>query len=104
MKLRVNARDINRLVGETVQQIARRFERDLRAFLDANHHRTGLLAGSIHTEAGPDGQAVVGSDVPYAGFFEGKTGAVAKFTADWLQRGAADAAKAGKAAANRSLP
>ena len=70
MKLRVNARNINRLVGQTILGTARRFEKDLRAFLDEHHHRSGLLASSIATEAGADGEAVVGSDVPYAGFFE----------------------------------
>jgi hypothetical protein len=97
---RINAK-ISRMVATTVLGTARAFERDLRDFINAEHRVTGRLVESIETTLNADGPgtADVGSDLPYAKFFERQTGAALEFTEGWAKRGGKAAEAAAKKAA-----
>lgn len=89
---------------DTLETVAQEYCDDLGQFLYEHHRITGLLAASIGYErVGPD-EVVAGSDVPYAGFFEAKTGAVEKFTDEWQPKAGTVAVTAGKTAAAKRLP
>lgn len=79
---------IEKTIAATVKGVAEKYAEDLREFLWHNHRITGDLALSLEVTAAPNGQSAdVSSDMPYAGLFERKTGAVLKFTTAWASRG-----------------
>ncbi len=86
-----------------LEEVAQEYCDDLDDFLYENHRITGLLADSITYERVGPGEVDAGSNVPYAGLFEARTGAVAKFTDGWQPKGGQVAVTAGKKAANAKL-
>lgn len=92
---------ITAALDEILEEVAEEYCDDLSDFLSREHRITGLLADNItHERVGP-GEVNAGSDVPYAGLFEARTGAVAKFTEEWQPEGGRVAVTAGRKAAGK---
>lgn len=91
-------------LDDMLEEVAEEYCDDLADFLYEHHRITGLLAESIGYERVGPGEVNAGSDVPYAGMFEAKTGAVAKFTDEWQPKGGTVAVSAVKKAVNAKVP
>lgn len=91
-------------LDDTLKEIAEEYCDDLSQHLRQTHRVTGLLAESIGYEVTGPGEVIAGSSVPYAGYFEARTGAVEAFTDDWQREGGTVAVRAGQKAAARRLP
>lgn len=96
-------RTLEQVMGDTTEELARTYCSDLRQYLWDNHRITGLLSESIDYEMISETEAVAGSSVPYAGFFERKTGAVETFAEMWLTKARKEAVKAAVRAAKRRI-
>ncbi|MEO2090705.1 MAG: hypothetical protein ABGY75_14565 [Gemmataceae bacterium] len=92
---------IARMLDDILEEVAAEYCDDLSDYLYHHHRITGLLAESIGYERVGPGEVDAGSDVPYAGLFEAKTGAVAKFTDQWQPKGGQVAVNAGRKAAGK---
>jgi hypothetical protein len=89
---------------EMLEKVATEYCDDLGQFLYVNHRITGLLASSIGYERISPVEVNAGSNVPYAGYFEAKTGAVLNFTNQWQPRAGDVAVRVVKKVVNKNLP